>query len=148
MTRRNSKQQPLFPVRMFLPEPFKLGSIFDMLSRYGGIIMRRTDFPSAAPEKGGNSGHCPILLSKLVLLQQHHGWSDRETVEHSRTDFRVKACLNVGVEFKGVSQSTLCRHKQLMQALGLEEKYASRLRDLLEAKELVGDAETPTHRKN
>jgi len=141
MTRFNSQQTPLFPVRMFLPEPFAKGSIFDMLSRYGGIIMRRTDFPSAEPERGGNQGHCPILLSKLVLLQQHHGWSDRETEEHSRTDLRVKACLDVGVEFKGVSQPTLCRHRQRMQALNVDKKYASRLRDLLEAMELVGDEE-------
>ncbi|PJA76125.1 hypothetical protein CO151_03830, partial [bacterium CG_4_9_14_3_um_filter_65_15] len=115
MTRRDSNQLPIFPVQMFLPEPFKVGSIFDMLSRFGGIIIRRSDFPEAAPELGGTFGKCPVLLSKLILLQRHHGWTDRETARQSRADLQVKACLNVGVEFQGVSQPTLCRHRQRMQ---------------------------------
>jgi hypothetical protein len=141
MTRRNSKQQPLFPVRMFLPEPFERGSFYDVVSRFGGVVIRRSDFDIGDPEHGGTNGHCPVRLSALVLLQSHHGWDDRETVRRAQVDMQVKACLGMGLEERGPSQPTLCRHRQEMKEKGLADAYMARFRDLVEALELVGDEE-------
>lgn len=139
--RRDSRQQPLFSVRQFLTEPYERGSIFDILGRYGGFLFRRGDFPIGERNRGGEVGWCPVLLSALVLLQQKHGWSDRETVRRGTVDLQVKACLGMGIEQRGPSQPTLSRHRRLMQDLGLDEVYRDRLRDLLEAVELVSDDE-------
>ena len=141
MVRNDSRQQPLFLVNQFLPEPFEKGSFFDVLHRFGRFIIRSSDFPQSNPLNGGQEGWCPVQLSFLVLLQRKHGWSDRETVNRATVDLQVKACLGMGVEQRGPSQPTLCRHRQLMQELGLDEVYNERLRDLLEAMELVGDDE-------
>lgn len=125
----------------FLPAPFEKGSFFDVVFRFGRFIVRSSDFPESAPENGGQQGWCPVRLSFLVMLQSKHGWKDRETVTRATVDLQVKACLSMGVEQRGPSQSTLCRHRQLMQELGLDQVYNERLRDLLEALELVGDEE-------
>jgi len=141
MARRDSRQQPLFPVSAFVPQPYEPFSIYDMVARLGPAIFRREDFPIAEDSLGGESGWCPVQLSALVLLQRHHGWSDRETVRRASVDLQVKACLGLGVEQPGPSQPTLCRHRMLMQSLSLDDVYDKRLRDILEALELVGDDE-------
>lgn len=141
MARRDSRQQPLFPVSAFVPQPYEPFSIYDMVARFGPAILRREDFPIAEDSRGGESGWCPVQLSALVLLQRHHGWRDRETVRRASVDLQVKACLGLGVEQRGPSQPTLCRHRQLMQTLGVDGVYERRLRDILEALELVGDDE-------
>lgn len=141
VTRRGSKQELLFPVRAFMPKPYEEGSIYDMLARFGDVLFRRSDFPESDPSLGGTIGWCPVLLTKLVVLQAMHGWTDRETVRRGRVDMQVKACLGLGVEQNGPSQPTLCRHRQQMQALGLDTRYQERLRTLLEALELVSDDE-------
>lgn len=139
--RHDSRQRPLFAVRQFLTEPYPRGSIYDVLARYGGFLFRRSDFPIAERSRGGEVGWCPVLLSALVVLQQKHGWTDRETVRRATVDLQVKACLGMGIEQRGPSQPTLSRHRELMRQLGLDEVYGARLRDLLEALELVGDEE-------
>jgi hypothetical protein len=141
VTRRGSKQELLFPVRAFMPKPYEEGSIYDMLARFGEVLFRRSDFPESDPSLGGTIGWCPVLLTKLVVLQAMHGWTDRETVRRGRVDMQVKACLGLGIEQNGPSQPTLCRHRQRMQELGLDTKYQARLRALLEALELVRDDE-------
>jgi hypothetical protein len=128
-------------VTQFLPEPFEKGSFFDVLYRFGRFIVRSSDFPQSDPLKGGQTGWCPVQLSFLVLLQSKHGWKDRETVNRATVDLQVKACLGLGVEQRGPSQPTLCRHRRIMQELELDQVYNQRLRDLLEALELVGDDE-------
>lgn len=133
VSRRSSRQQPLFPVQMFQPQPLVIGSVFHVLYEYGEYLIRHTDFPASDPALGGHVGWCPILLTKLVLLQKHHGWSEREAVRRARMDMEVKACLNLGLEQTGPSQSTLCRHAQRMQSLGLDEVYQQRQLELLEA---------------
>jgi hypothetical protein len=139
--RRDSRQQPLYPVTQFLPEPLEKGSFYDVLHRFGRFIVRSSDFPQSDPLKGGLDGWCQTQLSFLVLIQRKHDWTDRETVRRATADLHVKACLDMGVEQLGPSQPTLCRHRQLMQELGLDQRYNDRFRDLLEALELVGDDE-------
>lgn len=124
-----------------MPKPYEEGSIYDMLARFGDVLFRRSDFPESDPSLGGTIGWCPVLLTKLVVLQAMHGWTDRETVRRGRVDLQVKACLGLGIEQDGPSQPTLCRHRQQMQGLGLEVKYQERLRALLEALKLVSDDE-------
>ncbi|MEM9488254.1 MAG: transposase [Myxococcota bacterium] len=124
-----------------MPEPYPTGSVLDLLARYGGFLLRRSDFPEADRSRGGHRGWCPVQLGILVLLQQHHGWTDRETVRRASMDLQVKACLGLGIEQQGPNQSTLCRHRQWMQRLELDVLCAERMRDLLEALELVGDTE-------
>ena len=48
--KRDSRQQPLFQVSQFLPNPYPAGSIFDVLARYGGFLFRRSDLPEALAE--------------------------------------------------------------------------------------------------
>jgi len=139
--RRDSRQQPLYPVNQFLPEPLEKGSFYDVLHRFGRFIVRSSDFPQSDPLNGGQDGWCQTQLSFLVLVQRKHDWTDRETVRRATADLHVKACLDMGVEQLGPSQPTLCRHRQLMQQLGLDQRYNDRFRDLLEALELVGDDE-------
>ncbi|NJK31902.1 MAG: transposase, partial [Deltaproteobacteria bacterium] len=141
MARRGSKQQPLFPVRAFVPHPYEKGSIYDMLARFGEALFPRGDFPEADASLGGTPGWCPVQLSKLAILQAAHGWTDREAVRRGSLDLQVKACLGLGIEQNGPSQPTLCRHRQQMQALGLDVKYQQRLQGLLRALELVRDDE-------
>jgi hypothetical protein len=141
VARRGSKQQPLFPVRAFVPRPYEKGSIYDMLARFGDALFPRADFPEADPSLGGTPGWCPVQLTKLVILQASHGWTDREAVRRASLDLQVKACLGLGIEQHGPSQPTLCRHRQQMQALGLDVKYQQRLHGLLRALELVRDDE-------
>lgn len=126
---------------MFVPQPYPRGAVSDVLARYGGFLIRRSDFPESDYSLGGNRGFCPVQLSALVILQQQHGWTDRETVRRASMDLQVKACLGLGIEQKGPSQPTLCRHRKWMQELGLDHVYMERLRDLLEALELVSDDE-------
>lgn len=139
--KRDSRQQPLFQVSQFLPNPYPAGSIFDVLARYGGFLFRRSDFPEAPAELGGEMGWCPVQMSALEVLRQKHGWSDREAVRRATYDMQVKACLGLGIEMRGPSQTAICRHRTLMQSLGLDRVYLERLRDLLEVLELVGDDE-------
>jgi hypothetical protein len=141
VARRGSKQQPLFPVHAFVPRPYEKGSIYDMLARFGEALFPRGDFPEADPSLGGTPGWCPVQLTKLVVLQAAHGWTDREAVRRGSLDLQVKACLGLGIEQHGPSQPTLCRHRQQMQALGLDVKYQQRLQGLLRALELVRDDE-------
>jgi len=139
--KRDSRQQPLFRVSQFLPNPYPAGSIYDVLARYGGFLFRRSDFPEAPAELGGEIGWCPVQMSALEVLRQKHGWSDREAVRRATYDMQVKACLGLGIEMRGPSQTAICRHRKLMQGLGLDRVYLERLRDLLEVLELVGDDE-------
>jgi len=81
------------------------------------------------------------MLSKLVVLQRAGGWTDRETVRRASYDLEVKDCLGLGVEQKGPSQSTLCRHRQAMQQKGLDQEYHLRFIRLLKTLELVGPKE-------
>ena len=124
-----------------MPKVYEKGSIYDVLERFGGALFKRMDFPESAEELGGSVGWCPIQLTKLVILQAKHGWSDRETVRRAATDMQVKACLDLGIEQLGPSQPTLCRHRQQMQRLKLDIKYQERLRVLLLTLELVHDEE-------
>ncbi|GEM_PF-3257827 len=118
--RRDSRQQPLFQVSQFTPNPYPAGSIYDVLARYGGFLFRRSDFPEAPAELGGEIGWCPVQLSALEVLRQKHGWSDREAVPRATFDMQVKACLGLGIEMRGPSQTAICRHRKLMQDLGLD----------------------------
>mgnify|MGYP000579579833 CR=1 FL=1 len=93
----DTKQRPLFEVRRFLPQPYPVGSFYDVLERFGGILIRASDFPAHHQEQGGSDAYCPVLLSKLVLLQRHHSWSDRETVHRARCDMAVKAAREVRI---------------------------------------------------
>jgi hypothetical protein len=135
--RGDGRQQPLFDVRRFEPDPYPVGSFYDTLERYGELIIRREDFPVADPEAGGEEPWCPVLKSKLVLIQRYHGWDDRETVQRAKTDLQVKACLGLGLSDGAPSQPTLVRHRQLMKDLGLHEVYMQRFVDLIKALELV-----------
>ena len=36
----DTKQRPLFEVRRFLPQPYPVGSFYDVLERFGGILIR------------------------------------------------------------------------------------------------------------
>jgi len=122
---------------MFQPRPFRPGSIHEVLHDYADYLIKRSDFPEADPTLGGNPGWCPVTLTKLVLLQRHHGWSEREAARRAKMDMEVKACLNLGLEQPGPSQPTLSRHARRMQELGLDEVYLQRLIDLLQALELI-----------
>jgi len=124
-----------------MPKVYEKGSIHDVLERFGDALFKRTDFPDSDADLGGTVGWCPIQLTKLVILQAKHGWSDRETVRRAATDMQVKACLDLGIEQLGPSQPTLCRHRQQMQKLKLDIKYQERLRVLLLTLELVRDDE-------
>ena len=122
---------------MFIPEPLKPGSIYDMLARYAGFVIQASDFPETDPTLGGNRGHCVVLLSKLVLLWKHFGLSDREASRRACMDLQFKACLGLGLDQKGPSAATLCRHRRWMEELGLDELYSTRFNELLVAAELV-----------
>lgn len=118
-----------------------MGSIYDMVARLGPVLFKRSDFPEAERALGGTIGWCPVQLSALVILQGHFGWTDRETIRRAKVDMQVKACLGLGIEQSGPGQSTLCRHRQLMQEKGLDVVYLGRLQDVLEALELIDDDE-------
>jgi hypothetical protein len=134
----DSRQGPLFDVRRFVPEPYPAGSFYDTLERYGELIIQRDDFPRGAdPSLGGNEAWCPVLKTKLVLIQRFHGWDDRETVQRATTDLQVKACLGLGVDEPGPSQPTLVRHRQRMEEQKLHEVYMGRFVELVKALELV-----------
>jgi hypothetical protein len=132
MARQNSRQQSLFGVRQFVPQPFEPGSLYDVLEQFGDLIMSRSDFEEADPSLGGNEGWCPVLLSKLELLRGKNGWSDRQSVDMASNHLKVKACLGLGVERRGPSQPTLSRHRARMQKLGLDKVYHQRLSEVLQ----------------
>ena len=133
----DSRQLPLFDVRQFVPQPYPAWSFYDVLERCGELIILRSDFPDPGPDFGGQTPWCPVLMSKLVIIQDKHGWPDRETVQRCNTDLQVKACLGLGVEQQGPSQPTLVRHRQLMADLGLDDLYERRFTTLLLALELL-----------
>jgi transposase len=137
MVPTDTKQRPLFDVRRFLLQPYPRGSFYDVLERLGGIVVRASDFPESDPRDGGADAYCPVMLSKLVLLQRHHGWPDRETVHRARCDMAVKACLGLGLDQAGPSQPTLCRHRNKMQHKQLEQLYMERMVQLLKTLDLV-----------
>ena len=138
----DSSQSPLFDVRHFMPKPYDEWSFFGVLERFGHLIIRRDDFPPPRPlEAGGELPWCPVLLTKLELMRQKHGWTDREAVQAANTDMRVKACLGLGLDQAGPSQPTLCRHRQLMASLGLDEVYMKRFVQLMQVLELLGQDE-------
>jgi len=126
---------------MFQPQPFEVGSLYHVLHEYGDYLIRREDFPAVDPALGGNTGWCQVMLSKLVLLRQRHGWSEREAVRRARSDMQTKACLGLGLEQAGPSQPTLCRHERLMQELALDEVYERRFTELAEALGLLSRTE-------
>src|SRR5580658_2016418 len=140
-TTTNSRQQPLFAVRRFVPKPYETGSFYDMLERYGELLIKAEDFPRTSLGEGGVDGICVVLKSKLVLIQKKHSWSDEETVRRVRTDLEVKACLGLGVEQEGPSQPTLSRHRKRMEELELDCVYHERFVALLKTLELVKEEE-------
>jgi hypothetical protein len=137
----DTRQFPLFAVKQFLPRTYEAGSLYDVMARYGDLIIRREDWPEVSHAEGGTWSYCPVMMSKLVVLQRAGGWTDRETVRRATYDLMVKACLGLGVEQQGPSQSKLCRHRQAMQAKGLEEVYQGRFVALLKTLELVDPEE-------
>lgn len=137
MTVQDSRQAPLFDVRSFRTDPYEVGSFFWMLEHFGHLIIFRDDFPQADPALGGKPQWCPVLKSKLVLIQKKEQWSDRRAVEAVKTDLRVKATLGLGVESDSPGQATLSRHRQRMEELGLDKVYIERFQRLLEALELL-----------
>ena len=137
MSVQDSRQQPLFDVRSFLGEPYEVGSLWWMIEHFSELIIHRQDFPGADPALGGKKPWCPVLKSKLVLIQQMEGWSDRRAVEAVRTDLRVKAAVGLGVEAEPPGQATLSRHRQRMEERGLDETYMERFQQLLELLQLL-----------
>lgn len=137
----DSRQQPLFNVRTFVPRPYKADSFYGVLEAYGELIILREDFPRTDASHGGADDWCPVMMAKLVLIQRKHGWTDRETVQRATTDLQVKACLGLGVEQEGPSQPTLCRRRLQIQELGLVQRYERRFVELLEALELLAKDE-------
>ncbi|MBW2527916.1 MAG: transposase, partial [Deltaproteobacteria bacterium] len=135
----DSRQRPLFDVRQFRPHPYEPTSFFGVLERFGELLIRRDDFPT--PADTGTAAWCHVLLSKLVLIQRHHGWTDRETVERATNDLRVKACLGLGVEQKGPSQPKLSVHRARMKELGLLDAYERRFVALVKLLGLLDDNE-------
>ena len=133
----DTRQIPLFAVRRFLPQPYEAGSLYEALDRYGDLIIRRQDWPEVSHAEGGRWAYCPVMMSKLVVMQRAGGWTDRETVHRGTYDLSVKACLGLGVEQRGPSQSKLCRHRQQMQSRGLHEEYHRRFVGLVKTLELV-----------
>jgi hypothetical protein len=133
----DTRQAPLFSVRQFLPQTYEAGSLYDIMARYGDLIIRREDWPEQSHAQGGTWSYCPVMMSKLVVLQRAGGWTDRETVRRVSYDLMVKDCLGLGVEQKGPSQSKLCRHRLAMQTKGLAEVYHQRFVALLKTLELV-----------
>jgi hypothetical protein len=133
----DSRQQPLFDVRSFLGEPYPVGSFYWAMEHIADLIILREDFPEVDPTLGGKEGWCPVLKSKMVLIQRKEDWSDRRTVEAARSDLRVKAALNLGIEAEPPQQGTLSRHRQQMEDLGLDTIYIRRFATLLEALELL-----------
>ena len=132
MTVCDSRQGGVFDVREFCGQPYEEGSIYQILDLCGELIIRREDFPETSHGLGGGESWCPVLETKLVLLQNRFGWTDREAVRRASYDLQVKACLGLGVEAKGPSQPTLCRHRLQMDQLQLDQVYQRRLTDLLE----------------
>lgn len=133
----DSRQQPLFDVRSFLGEPYPVGSFYWVMEHIADLIILREDFPDVDPTLGGKEGWCPVLKSKMVLIQRKEDWSDRRMVEAARSDLRVKAALNLGVEAQPPQQGTLSRHRQQMEDLGLDTIYMQRFATLLQALELL-----------
>lgn len=137
----DTRQRPLFAVKKFLPKTYDAGSLYDVMARYGDLIIREQDWPDVSHVQGGTWSYCPVLMSKLVVLQRAGGWTDRETVRRASYDLMVKDCLGLGVEQRGPSQSKLCRHRQAMQQKGLHEVYHHRFVALLKTLELVDKQE-------
>lgn len=135
------RQRPLFDVRSFRSQPYEDFSFHWILERYAMLLIRRSDFPASNELLGGAPSWCPVLLSKLVIIQAKEGWSDDETVRRATVDLQVKACLGLGVDQRGPSQPTLSRHRQLMESLELTAKYMQRFLSLLKTLELVHDDE-------
>jgi hypothetical protein len=133
----DTRQQVLFDVRTFVPQPYKPYSFYWVLEHYGDVLMVREDFPTTARAAGGADDWCPVLMSKLLLIQRKHGWSDRETVQRATTDLQVKACLGLGIEQQGPSQATLSRRRAQLQQLDLVDRYERRFVSLLKALELL-----------
>jgi Transposase DDE domain/Transposase domain (DUF772) len=137
----DTRQRPLFAVKKFLPTTYEAGSMYDVMARYGELIIRGEDWPEVSHAEGGTWSYCPVMMSKLVVMQRAGGWTDRETVRRASYDLMVKDCLGLGVEQTGPSQSTLCRHRQAMQQKGLEQVYHRRFVALLKTLELVDKEE-------
>ena len=141
LRRGGGEQGRLFDVRQFRPAPYPLWSFYGVLERFGELIIRSSDFPDFDGTRGGREGWDPVVVAKLELIRQRHGWTDREAVGAGDNDMRVKACLGLGVEEDGPSQPTLCRVRCCMQEQGLDELYNQRLVELLKDMELLaGDA--------
>ena len=139
ITRSGREQGRVFDVRQFRPAPYPLWSFYGVLERFGELIIRSSDFPDFDGTKGGHEGWDPVVVAKLELIRQRHGWADREAVEAGHNDMRVKACLGLGVEEDGPSQPTLCRVRGYMEEQGLDEVYSQRLVELLKDMELLAE---------
>ena len=137
VTRSSDHQSPVFDVRQFRPSPYPVWSWYGILERYGALIIRREDFPDFDGTRGGEEGWDPVLVAKLELIRQRNGWADRTAVDAGHNDLRVKACLGLGVDEDGPSQSTLCRIRLYMQEHGLDAVYNQRFIELLKALELL-----------
>ena len=118
-----------------MPEPYPAHSLYGLLETFGHLLIRRGDFP---PDQGtGSSARCPVLLTKLLLIQRKHGWSDYEAVDAARVRLDVKACLGLDVGQPGPSQSRLSRHRAQLAELGLIDRYEERFLHLIRGLELL-----------
>jgi hypothetical protein len=134
----DSRQKPLFSIQQFRPHPYKPTSFFGVLDQFGELVIDRNDFDFPLT---GAPGWCPVMMSKLVIIQRKHGWTDRETIDRANNDLRVKACLNLGLDQDGPSQTRLSQHRALMQRLGVVEVYEQRFISIIKALDLLGDDE-------
>ena len=140
-TNRDSRQLDVFDVRRYISKPYERWSFYDVLERFGELVIRRSDFPESDESLGGQPPWCPVLMTKLVIIQDKEGLDDREAIRRAWLDLGVKACLGLGVGSPGPSQPTLVRHRQKMQQLNLHEEYLQRFNRLAQALGLLAMSE-------
>nr|MBC8327361.1 transposase [Planctomycetota bacterium] len=135
----DSRQGSLFAVRTLTPDPYEAHSFLGLLETLGEHLFDRRDFPP--DQSTGTSAWCPVLMTKLILIQRKNSWSDEQTVDAARQRLDVKACLGLGIHQPGPSAAKLSRHRTMLAERGLLERYERRFLDLVKQIGLLGESE-------
>jgi transposase len=100
--------------------PLPEGSFFSLLAEHGERIVRDEDFAECYSECVGRPSIPPSQLAKVLLLQYRTGLSDEQAMEATAWDLRWKIALDLPVDHRGWSSSTLTRFRARLLLHGKE----------------------------
>lgn len=111
-------------------------SIYARMAQWGNALVSDEEFKDLYAETGRPS-ESPALLTKVLILMNMDGCSDREAADATRYDLRWKFALGLSSQDAGVDHTTICRFRMRLRENNMERLIFDRLLKLAVEAELM-----------